>query len=285
MRPIAISFGEILWDCFPDGAKTLGGAPLNFAYHCKRAGLDAFPVSALGNDEDGKLAAERIYSLGLDARFIQKKSLPTGKTLVRGEGADISYGILPGCAWEEISYDKAIVPFLERVAVVAYGTLAQEGKTSAQSLFKILASCPKGALRVFDANLRGSFYSRDRIVESLEFADALKLNEFEIGVFKGYFGLGALDDCAAAERILKIFRLKYLILTLGEKGSLIFGQDFRLSQKATETDIVDTVGAGDCFTATFIAAVSSGQAPQAAAQRAADAAAKVCATKGAFPKD
>ncbi len=283
MEKIVISFGEILWDCFPDGTKTLGGAPLNFAYYCKICGLTPYVVSALGADDYGQAAADRISKLGLDLRFIQRKEfLPTGKTIVYSNGSEVSYDIQRGCAWEKISYDKLLGEYVGKAAIIAYGSLAQEGAESAHTLYKILSDCPKDTLRIFDANLRGDFYSKDRIVESLEFADILKLNEFEIGVFKEYFGLKTLDDNSAAEKILKIFRLKYLILTLGANGSLILGKDFSIRQEAVKTNIVDTVGAGDSFTATFVSKIANGDSPLKAAKAAAAMSAKVCSIRGAF---
>ena len=44
-------FGEVLFDCFPDGREVLGGAPFNVAWHLHAFGQSPVFVSRVGDDE------------------------------------------------------------------------------------------------------------------------------------------------------------------------------------------------------------------------------------------
>ena len=56
-KPTVLSFGEVLWDLFPD-SRVIGGAPFNFAAHRSKLGAEVSFVSAVGQDELGEAAAE-----------------------------------------------------------------------------------------------------------------------------------------------------------------------------------------------------------------------------------
>jgi len=56
-------FGEVLFDCFPDGSAVLGGAPFNVAWHLHGMGLAPLMITAVGDDEHGKLVLEKMKQL------------------------------------------------------------------------------------------------------------------------------------------------------------------------------------------------------------------------------
>lgn len=67
-----LSFGEILWDIFPDYKKP-GGSPANLAYHLHSLGHESNLVSQVGNDIIGKELVTFLRNKGLPVQFIQKK--------------------------------------------------------------------------------------------------------------------------------------------------------------------------------------------------------------------
>src|SRR3954452_15176255 len=107
MTPI-VGIGEVLWDVFPDGRKVAGGAPFNFAFHCKQLGHEAVIVSRVGDDELGRELRAEVRSLGLTDDFIQTDyEHPTGTVRVTvDEQGQPSYEIVDDVAWDYIGSEE-----------------------------------------------------------------------------------------------------------------------------------------------------------------------------------
>ena len=76
-----IGIGEVLWDMLPEG-NVLGGAPANFVYNISQFGLPAKLVSAIGDDQLGRLAAETLAQRRIDT-VMATVSRPTGTVEVK----------------------------------------------------------------------------------------------------------------------------------------------------------------------------------------------------------
>ena len=138
------------------------------------------------------------------------------------------------------------------------------------------------SLKVFDINLRQHYYGREVLEESLKLADILKINDEEIRIVADLFGLGD-DDVAACRELIARYGLKLVILTKGPEGSEVVTAGEVIPQAAGEAEVVDTVGAGDAFTAAFVVAYLRGDSLEEAQRLASDTAAYVCSCKGAMP--
>lgn len=277
-----MSFGEIVWDVFEDGA-SLGGAPLNFAYYCGAFGADVRLVSAVGRDRLGRECLSTLAKKGLDASCVQVlDGVPTGRVEVSVDSAgQPSYEICSPAAWDEVEATDEALFFAAKSDAIAFGTLAQRGEKSRKALFSLLRAASKKCLRVLDVNLRQNYYSKDLALRSLEFANVLKLNDSELPVLSEMFGIGGSEeDCA--RRIFEMFSLSYLILTRGERGYMVISDSAEVSADAVPAEVKDTVGAGDSFTATFVCRILEGAAPEDAAEDAAKMAAFVCSNRGAL---
>jgi fructokinase len=270
--PKIICFGEILFDLFEDGAH-LGGAPLNLAVHLHRLGAQVQLISAIGQDELGDKAIRQITREGLSTSCIALLPQPTGTVTIKLDEAKVpSYSFLSDCAYDFIPEPEIK---LENPDLFCFGTLAQRGEVSRNTLIKLLK---KMSCRIFcDVNLRQNFYSREILERSLNAADLVKLNEDELPVIASLFGI--VPDCAIlAER----FCLETIILTLGPEGCEIHHLGRSFSSPACLTEIVSTVGAGDAFSAAFLYSMLSEEPMETAAMKGNRLAAEVASIPSAF---
>ncbi len=280
MKKVIVGIGEILWDMLPSG-KALGGAPANFAYHAMRLGEEGWAVSAVGDDALGREILDIVASKKLK-NLIALSDKPTGTVEVELDSRGVpSYNIMEDVAWDNIPFTPEMEGLAKRADAVCYGSLVQRMK-SRESVLRFVRSMRPEALKVFDINLRQHYYDREILEESLKLADILKINDEEIRIVAGMFGLGD-DDAAACRSLIADYGLKLVILTRGAEGSEVVTADEVIPQAVGHVDVVDTVGAGDAFTAAFVVAYLRGD-PLADAQRlATKTASYVCSRKGAMP--
>ena len=288
MSKFVIGIGEALWDCLPEGRK-IGGAPANFAYHVSQFGLQSKAVSAIGDDDLGhELEAifkdiHDIQSPSFDYQ-LAKVNYPTGTVQVTLDEKGIpQYDICENVAWDNIPYDDALRKLAANTQAVCFGSLAQRAAHSRATIHSFLGSIPADALRVFDINLRQSFYSREIIEESLHLCNVLKINDEELVVIQHMFGYYDLSAEATCRRMLNDFDLRMLILTCGVEGSYVFSHTETSFLPTPKVTVADTVGAGDSFTGSFVAQILRGKSIREAHQTAVKVSAFVCTQNGAMP--
>lgn len=281
-RKIA-GIGELLWDVLPRG-KQLGGAPCNFAYHVMQAGFDAHVISAVGNDPDGGEILGVMDQLGLRKDFVQVNSdYPTGTVTVTLSGEGIpDYTIHEQVAWDHIGWNQSLEGLAREVEAVCFGSLAQRSRESAQTIRRFLESTRPECLRVYDINLRQSFYERESILTSLELTSVLKLNEDELPVLAGFLGLEG-DEEHVLTRLRDLFHLELIAYTKGSQGSWLMTANEFFRCHVPPVKIADTVGAGDSFTAALLAGTLNGLDLKTVHALATEVSAYVCSQPGATP--
>jgi fructokinase len=279
-KKVIVGIGELLWDVFPTG-KAIGGAPANFAYHAKRLGEEGWAVSAIGDDELGRETMDVLRHKGL-ATIVEICDRPTGTVQVTLDDKGVpSYDIKKDVAWDNIPFTGPMRELAHRADAVCFGSLVQR-MGSRESVLAFVKSVPKTCLKVFDINLRQDYYSKDIIESSLELSDIFKINDEEIGTVSDLLGIpGTAED--VCRTLIGKYNLRYVILTKGADGSEIVTPDEVICEKAAEVDIVDTVGAGDAFTAAFVVSVLRGDSLSQAQKNATETAGYVCSKKGAMP--
>ena len=284
-KPTIIGIGELVWDLLPSG-RQLGGAPVNFAYWCDRLGAKGFPVSAVGDDELGREALDALAGRGLDIRYVQHNALPTGRVEVTLSGAGIpQYRIVEQVAWDALAADEPTLALAAQADALCWGSLAQRSDASRRALAELIDAARPSCLKVFDINIRQHWYDREVVETSLQRADILKLNEEELPLVAELLSLDAAGEAAVAE-LVRRFGLRFVIHTVGADRSEIFGPQGLLSRIATpQVEVVDTVGAGDSFTAAFVTALLCGAPVETAHRQAVDTAARVCTMHGAMPQN
>jgi len=279
-----VGLGEALWDVLPEGKK-LGGAPANFAYH---AGLflgqdQAIAISALGEDALADETEAALRSHGL--QFIMPRvPFPTGTVQVTLTPQGVpSYEIKEGVAWDNIPFTPEIEEVARHCRAVCFGTLAQRNYVSRETIRRFLDATPDDCLKIYDINLRQSFYTPELIQSSLMRCDILKLNDEELAILAKLFGFEALDVEDQCWLLLGKFDLKRVILTCGTQGSYVYSEGRSAYVETPGVEVADTVGAGDSFTAAFAAATLCGLSSIKAHKFAVDVSAYVCTQHGAMP--
>ncbi len=275
--------GELLWDLLPKG-KQMGGAPCNFAFHAGQVGFDSYVVSSVGDDMDGEEIRRVMDKLELNSSFVQETAhYPTGTVSVKLDQAGIpEYTIHENVAWDHIQWDTKLETLAGEIDAVCFGSLAQRNQISKDTIWKFLEATRKACLRVFDINLRQSFYTREIVVRSLEYANILKLNEDELPVVANYLGFEGKDE-DLLNLILDKFQLQLIAYTKGSKGSLLMTRDETSFCEVPAVEVADTVGAGDSFTAMLLAGVLNGMSLLKTHKAATEIAAYVCSQHGATP--
>lgn len=280
-----VGIGEALWDCLPEGRK-LGGAPANFAYHVNQFGLDSCVVSAVGADLLGREILDIFTQKSLPWN-IPVVEYPTGTVQVTLDCKGIpQYNIKEGVAWDNIPMTPALKELAKESIAVCWGSLAQRNEVSRNTINAFIDAMPEteNTLKVFDINLRQKFYSKEIIENSFKKCNILKINDEELVVVSGLFGLEGQDAEQKCKELLERYNLKMLILTCGVDGSYVFTPDGNVSFQGTpDVKVADTVGAGDSFTAAFVASLLNGKSEKEAHETAVKVSAFVCTQHGAMP--
>lgn len=291
MKQAVIGFGELLWDMLPAG-RQLGGAPANFSYQVMKQGLSALPVSCVGNDDLGRDALDILRNAGLETAGIAIRNHPTGTVAVTLDDRGVpEYDIRQGVAWDYITLTPAAVDAAKSAAALCFGTLAQRAEQSAATLQTLFELLPAAALRIFDVNLRQHYYSADILKQGCHHADILKLNDDELPIVCGLLGIAAPEEIRAPhdnrphpdiDKIRDHYSIGTVLVTCGARGSLVASKQGWNWLASVPVDVVDTIGAGDAFTAGFVAGILAGETDSAAQARATNAAAKACSHAGAM---
>ncbi|MCH2203066.1 MAG: carbohydrate kinase [Fuerstiella sp.] len=284
--PLVIGLGEILWDVFPDGRR-FGGAPTNFACCAARLGTGSVTtgmVSAVGHDDLGRQALQRLTDRGVNIDGVAQTDRPTGCVNVSlDESAVATYTFAPDAAWDTINWTSRLAELAPQTRALSFGTLCQRSEVSRQTVTRFLKSTDEDCIRILDVNLRPPHWSEQMILQSLELANVLKCNDEELSV------LGSLINCSGNETdvlqtMISHWNLQLAVLTRGSAGSMIINRAGQVSERTAESaSVVDTVGAGDAFNA----AVAIGMLNQVPLPRlhewAGQVASFVCSSSGATP--
>ena len=277
-----VGLGEALWDCLPEGKK-LGGAPANFAYHAGQFGFDTLAVSALGEDALGEetIAALEEHRLSY---LMPRIPYPTGTVQVTLDEQGIpTYNIREGVAWDNIPFTPEIEQVARSCQAVCFGSLAQRSVVSRETIAKFLDSTPADCVKIFDINLRQSFFTKEIIEASMRRCNILKINDEELVVVSRMFGLPDLDEEKRCKQLIQEYNLDILVLTCGTNGSYVFTAGKSYYQPTPKVEVADTVGAGDSFTGSFCAAILKGKPIHEAHALAVNVSAFVCTQNGAMP--
>ena len=280
---ILVGIGEILWDLFP-GGKKLGGAPANFAYHAGALGGEGIVVSRVGADEPGKEILDVLSAHGLGSRYVTMDDFyPTGSvSVVLEKGGEPDYVIHENVAWDHMPHSEELLTLAAGTDAVCFGTLCQRSPVSRKTIHEFLHATRPDCIRVFDINLRQSFYDKEIIEESLGSATVLKLNDKEVDIVGDVLGIDGSDSHVMGE-LSGRYGLELIALTKGRNGSSLYLQEKSYDHGGFEVDVADTVGAGDAFTAAMTLGWLRRKSPDEINEYANRVASYVCTQAGAMP--
>lgn len=273
-------FGEVLWDVLPGGRK-LGGAPLNVAYHLNCLGTPAVMISRIGADEDGKQILLEMQQRHLSAAFIQTDAAHATSTVnaVPGPHNEMSYVFTPDIAWDHIALQPELIHLVSNCDVFVYGSLAAREHTTHQTLLQLLQVARR---KVFDINLRAPHYTQATVEELLHLADVVKMNENELALLAGWYGIAGGEEDIVLE-LMKRFGAECMIVTKGAEGAFLRVNNRFYHHTGYNVQVADTVGSGDSFLAAILSQTLQGAAPQAALDYACKVGALVASKTGGTP--
>lgn len=283
MKLKVIGLGEVLWDLLPAG-RQLGGAPANFAYHAGALGADARLISRVGSDANGRDIIEQLRKLGVPTDCIEVDSeRPTGTVGVElAADGQPKYRIHEGVAWDAIAGEPASRAAVLNADAVCFGTLAQRSEESRKSIRALVALTPPAALRILDVNLRQHYFSARLMEESLALVNVLKVNDAELPQLAEMLKLSG-DAPSQLAQLAARYHLRLVACTRGGHGSLLFSGGRWSEHPGTATRVVDTIGAGDSFTAAMTLGFLAGWDLDRINEHANQIAAYVCSCAGATP--
>lgn len=284
-QPLVLGLGEILWDVFPDGPR-FGGAPANFA--CNFAGLAGLSarvamVSAVGDDPLGHKALEALTERHVSTDGIATSQQPTGTVLVTLDAAGhAGYEFAEHTAWDNLVWHDSLDALAHNASAVCFGTLGQRSAVSRETIRRFVRETPERCLRVLDINLRPPYWSGDVVLASLQMANVLKLNEDELSVVAELLSLTG-SEIELLGLLVERFRLKAAVMTRGAHGAVLMSEGQVSEHPGRQVNVIDTVGAGDSFTATVVLGLLRGLPLDRINAWAGVVAAWVCSQPGATP--
>ncbi|MGE9296724.1 MAG: carbohydrate kinase family protein [Puniceicoccales bacterium] len=278
-----VGIGELLWDVYPD-YRQVGGAPANFAFHTQQLGAESWPVSCVGQDDDGDELRDHLTEAGVNLRYVQQSPThATGTVAVQLHDGKPTYHIIENVAWDHIHFPAELEELAERAKAVCFGSLSQRSSESRKSIRAFVAAMPATSIKIFDVNLRPPHVSKEIIRSSLDLSNVLKLSDEELPVLRNMFHLeGNVSE--QLRQLVEMFDLRLAAYTRGALGSLIMSTDMVCDFPGTDANVVDTVGAGDSFTAALCMGILYGWPLVEVNEFANKVAAYVCSQKGATPR-
>ena len=277
---VPVIFGEVLFDCFPDGNSVLGGAPFNVAWHLQAFGLSPLMISSVGDDALGEQVRSAMHGWNMSTDGLQlDQAHPTGSVDIEFNDGEPQYTIVEHRAYDHI--DAAALPALPENRLLYHGSLALRNSVSRDALTE-LKSRHRGTV-FMDVNLRDPWWEKQFVLDLADDADWVKLNEDE---------LAQLADSGPglevqARAFMDAHALTGLVVTLGDKGAFALTRDgVQASVVPSKShDVVDTVGAGDAFTSVLITGIVSDWALERTLQRAQSFASRIVGRQGATVHD
>ena len=274
LTPILV-VGEALVDEFHEGP-VAGGAPFNVARSLAALGAPVRFISRIGiDDAAGRLVLDSAREFGLPVAGIQRdEHRATGRVSVHETPGGHGFEIHGNAAWDHLER-----PAATGSGIVYFGTLAQRHPVARAALRDIVKHA-RGP-RLLDLNLRPGTTQPALAGESLMLADWVKINEDELDQLFDWFE-PTLPDLMAR------FALTRVVLTRGAAGYALYGEQGRLlacGAGEAQPSFVDSVGAGDGFTAMVLAGLSLGRDMAATLALANRYAAMICGVRGPLPRD
>jgi len=253
MRKKVVGLGEVLWDHLPERT-CLGGAPANFAYITTLMGDQGIVASRVGEDSPGLEALRRMEELGLNIDHVQTdRQRPTGTVKVELDGQGLArFEIAHPVAWDFLEWTPDWQHLGEKADAVCFGSLAQRSEESRAAIRHFLNGTPPRTVKVFDVNLRQSYYSLEVLAESMRLADIVKLNDEELPRIMRLFKAPHQDELSSAQWLLRTYALKLVCITRGGRGSLLVRDKDSSQHPGFRVRVADTVGSGDAFTAGMV---------------------------------
>ena len=263
-----VSIGEILIDfvskeqniALPDVTeykRAAGGGPANVAVGAARLGKKVGFIGKVGRDAFGRHLIQTLEQNGVDTEGVAVDSA-ADTTLVfvalnQAGIPDFSF-FRHGTADTLLRAEELPIKMLQETKVLHFSSVALTTEPARSACLKAVDIAREaGALISFDPNIRLPLWqaeqtARDEILAAVAMTDILKMNDEEYMFLTG----NAFSEHVQADESLWKERVKLLIVTRGDKGSVLFTRKETVSIAGFPVSVVDTTGAGDAFMAAIL---------------------------------
>ena len=236
-----------------------GGKGSNQAVGCARLGTQVGFVARIGSDPFGDMALDLHRQEGIDTTFVRRSTdAPTGVGFIIVEESGQNCIVLDPGANELLSPDD--VALASPIAKSASILLTQLEIPVAAAQAALALGRSAHAITILNpAPVR-------RLPASvLSLIDVLTPNETEARVLAGRDPkVGAKPESVAADLLAS--GVQQVIMTLGEKGALLFSASTEKHFPAIAVRVKDSTGAGDAFNAGLAVALAHGESIEDAVQ-------------------
>ena len=282
LLPTICALGEILVDYFPDG-KRLGGAPFNFITHMQRLSFPTMFVTRIGRDHDADEILQFLKKIEMDLTWIQQDDEhPTGSVTVhfRDDGSH-SFTAAENTAQDYLVASE--IPEQQTPKALFFGTFGQRHSVAAAAHDQMLSRM-KGRTKLFcDLNIRPPFFTKEIVEQSLRFCDVLKISEEDISFLYRIFFHLPQNPYDVVRMLMDKYDIEHVYLTRGSEGSLLFEGNKKIAIDAAKANVVNTVGAGDAYSAIVVAGMVLNWESQMILERASIFSAAICEEAAAIP--
>ena len=249
-----LSFGAVVWDII-HREEHIGGAPFNLVAHMAKLGCNSAIVTRVGKDARGNAAIDEMKKLGIDTSFVQKDPkhrTGTAEVVITGLGLP-TYKIPEDAAYDYIEINEYILNAIKafKPDVICFGTLEQRNKVTRESLYKLLDNVSAKHI-FFDVNIRFGFYPEHIIKKSMSYSSIIKFNESEVGLISELLYKELLSEKNFVNKITEDYAIQTLCITKGKDGCIIYHEGKSKSYPEYVVEVIDTIGAGDAFSAAFL---------------------------------
>ena len=246
--------GEALTDIVvdADGARREhpGGSPLNVAVALSRLGHDAHLLTAIGDDARGDAIRAHLDESGvqLTPASVRPGRTSTAEAVLDAHGA-ATYTF-------DLTWDPDTAGLPEAPDAVHTSSIAAVLDPGATTLSALLRSARESSTISYDPNARPTLMGapedvRARIEENIALSDVVKASDEDVAWL---YGTEDVEDVAASWRDLGP---SLTVLTRGGDGAVAFSASGRVQVAPVQVEVVDTVGAGDTFSAGILDALAA----------------------------
>jgi fructokinase len=254
--------GEALIDLLPlpepAGAHAfraiVGGSPLNVAVALGRLGVSTAFLGAISTDAFGGRIVAALAESGVDLSLVARVDRPTPLAIVALNGDEPRYTFYDTATAARGMTLRELKALPADTAVLHFGSIALAAEPAASTLIARARTAREGRLICIDPNVRPAFahdkpFYRRNLERALELGHIVKLSLSDLAWLRPQLA----PEEFARERLAAGASL--VVVTRGSQGAIACSGTGTSVAAAAPVPVVDTIGAGDAFTAGLLAAL------------------------------
>ncbi|MEE0931735.1 MAG: ribokinase [Clostridium sp.] len=220
--------------------KIAGGKGANQAIAAKRCGAEVAMIAKIGKDENGEILKDKLKEDNIDVKYVfEDKNESTGMAFIMvNENGNNSIIVVAGSNMTINKEDiEASLEKIEEsdILIAQFETseeMTLEAFKKAKEFGKVTILNPAPAKKINE--------------ELLKVTDIIVPNETEAEVLTG-ITVETLEDANKAGKVFLEKGVKFVVITLGDKGAAVIGKDFCKLVPSYKVNAIDTTAAGDSF--------------------------------------